>query len=159
MNRMNDFSSSEIPNSSDLIKRQDAIDALEKIDCSDGVGISALKCDAVDDALKAIEALPPAQPVIRTQMSSANCISRQAAIDAMLALQAEDDKTYGCRIPESFNGDRAAEALKTLPSAQPKIIRCKECKYRDDDDFCIGRGYPNTLVPDDGFCDKGERRE
>lgn len=45
------------------------------------------------------------------------------------------------------------------PKEQPEIIRCKDCKYRDDDDFCIGRGYPNTLVPDDGFCDKGERRE
>ena len=48
--------------------------------------------------------------------------------------------------------------LSMLPSAQPEIIRCKDCKYRDDDDFCTGRGYPNVLVPDDGFCDKGERR-
>lgn len=47
---------------SDLISRQAAIDALEKIDCSDGVGISLLKCDAVDDAVTAIKALPSAQP-------------------------------------------------------------------------------------------------
>jgi len=40
-----------------------------------------------------------------------------------------------------------------------EVVRCKDCKYRDDDDFCTGRGYPNALVPDDGFCDKGERRE
>lgn len=39
-----------------------------------------------------------------------------------------------------------------------KIVRCKDCKHRDDDDFCTGRGYPNVLAPDDGFCDKGERR-
>lgn len=39
------------------------------------------------------------------------------------------------------------------------LVRCKDCKHRDDDDFCTGRGYPNVLVPDDGFCDKGERRE
>lgn len=52
------------------------------------------------------------------------------------------------------------EALvNAMPSVQPEIIRCKECKYRDADDFCTGRGYPNALVPDDGFCDKGERRE
>ena len=44
-------------------------------------------------------------------------------------------------------------------SAEPEIIRCKDCKYRDADDFCTGRGYPNVLVPDDGFCDKGERRD
>lgn len=48
-------------------------------------------------------------------------------------------------------------AIKAL-SAQQEIIRCKDCKYRDDDDFCTGRGYPNVLVPDDGFCDKGERK-
>lgn len=46
---------------SDLIDRQAAIDALEKIDCSDGVGISSLKCNAVDDAVIAIKALPSAQ--------------------------------------------------------------------------------------------------
>lgn len=40
-----------------------------------------------------------------------------------------------------------------------EVVRCKDCKHRDDDDFCTGRGYPNVLVPDDGFCDKGERRE
>ena len=49
---------------SDLIDRREAIDALEKIDCSDGVGISLLKCDAVDDAVTAIKALPSAQPEI-----------------------------------------------------------------------------------------------
>lgn len=40
-----------------------------------------------------------------------------------------------------------------------EIVRCKDCKHRDADDFCTGRGYPNGLVPDDGFCDKGERRD
>lgn len=45
----------------DTISRQAAIDALENIDCSDGIGISALKCDVVEDALNAIKALPPAQ--------------------------------------------------------------------------------------------------
>ena len=38
-----------------------------------------------------------------------------------------------------------------------EVVRCKDCKYRDDDDFCTGRGYPNVLVSDDGFCDKGKR--
>ncbi len=46
----------------DPIDRRAALDALEKIDCSDGVGVSALKCDAIDDAVTAIKALPPAQP-------------------------------------------------------------------------------------------------
>ena len=54
--------------------------------------------------------------------------------------------------------------LTGVIDAQPtvdavEVVRCKNCKYRDADDFCAGRGYPNALVPDDGFCDKGERRD
>lgn len=56
--------------------------------------------------------------------------------------------------------DYCIEYLDEQPTADVvEVVRCKECKYRDDDDFCTGRGYPNALVPDDGFCDKGERRE
>ena len=55
--------------------------------------------------------------------------------------------------------DAITSIIQNEPSAEPEIIRCKDCKNRDADDFCTGRGYPNGLVPDDGFCDKGERRE
>ena len=46
----------------DMIQRQAALDALGNIDCSDGVGFSALKYDAINDAVTAIKALPSAQP-------------------------------------------------------------------------------------------------
>jgi hypothetical protein len=39
------------------------------------------------------------------------------------------------------------------------VVRCKDCKFRENDDFCTGRGFPYQLVPDDGFCDKGKRKE
>ena len=39
------------------------------------------------------------------------------------------------------------------------VVRCKDCKFRENDDFCTGRGFPYQLVPDDGFRDKGERTE
>ena len=52
-------------------------------------------------------------------------ISRQAAIDCMVLLQREDEETYGVSIPEGFDGDRAAEALNRLPSAQ-QWIPCSE---------------------------------
>lgn len=79
-------------------------------------------------------------------------ISRQAAIDAL-----HMHLVY--RMGTDSYKERLDKWISSLPSAQPEIIRCKECKYRDADDFCAGRGYPNALVPDDGFCDKGERRE
>ena len=56
----------------------------------------------------------------RTETHACDCISRAAAIDAMMKLQAEDDEAYGCRIPEGFDGKRAKEALESLPSAQPE---------------------------------------
>lgn len=70
---------------------------------------------------------------------------------------------YGTYKPEVLS-----EYLKEyfMPSAQPDIIRCKECKYGDtfhefDDPEmpmkCIGHHYGGTY-PDD-FCSYAERRE
>ena len=54
------------------------------------------------------------------------------------------------------------EKIRVLLEKQEKdrwipVIRCKDCKFRENDDFCTGRGFPYQLVPDDGFCDKGKR--
>ena len=77
-------------------------------------------------------------------------ISRQTAIDAINELH---------ELPNA-RLDLAVDTLEKLPPAQPEIIRCKDCKHRDaEDGFCEGRGWPMQLVPDDGFCDKGERSE
>ena len=45
----------------DLISRQAAIDALNKLDVSDGVGISVIACDLQEEAIRSIENLPSAQ--------------------------------------------------------------------------------------------------
>ena len=51
----------------------------------------------------------------------------------------------------------AAEALEES-TAQPEVVRCQDCKHREaETGFCKGRGWPMQLVPDDGFCEKGER--
>jgi len=74
-------------------------------------------------------------------------ISRQAAIDA-------------CFDGWNNSADDCARNIKSLLAADVvPVVRCKECKFRDNDDFCTGRGFPYQLVPDDGFCDKGERKE
>lgn len=40
------------------------------------------------------------------------------------------------------------------------LVRCKNCEYRDPGTgLCEGRGWPMQLVPGDGFCDRGKRRE
>ena len=78
-------------------------------------------------------------------------IDRQDAIDALTE--------YGNGRAVYIGVEEAVRRIEQLPSAQPEIIRCNDCKFRENDDFCTGRGFPYQLVPDDGFCDKGEREE
>ena len=82
-------------------------------------------------------------------------ISRQAAIDAYCELCGDIDlcKSIYFGIPCDY-----VKALEQLPSAQPEIIRCKDCI-----DY---HRYPNTrycvimesTMPEDGFCSYAERR-
>lgn len=85
-------------------------------------------------------------------------ISRKAAIYTMFALQLEDEVIYGGSIPEGFDGDRAAEALKKLPSA---VVRCMDCKYHIDEE--PGMVYCDHVIggwiKEDAYCSDGERRE
>ena len=46
----------------DMICRQEAVDALNKLDVSDGVGISSVACDLQEEAIRSIENLLSAQP-------------------------------------------------------------------------------------------------
>ena len=50
-------------------------------------------------------------------------ISRQAAIDAVLDMNAEHRVSWV---------DAVIDVIDELPSAGPKIIRCRECKYGVD---------------------------
>jgi hypothetical protein len=80
-------------------------------------------------------------------MKMADLIDRQAAIDAV----------------EYWHGVDASEALEKLPSAQPEIIRCKDCKnsehwYRDKR-RCFLWAEDGIGVFDDGFCSYAERKE
>ena len=53
-------------NVGDMINRQDAIDILNKLDVSDGVGISSVACDLQEKAIRSIENLPSVQSVQKT---------------------------------------------------------------------------------------------
>ena len=62
-------------------------------------------------------------------------IDRQAAIDAV----------------DYWHGIDASEALSRLPSAQPEIIRCKECIRH-------GVCRYEQLLGLNGYCSQAERR-
>ena len=88
-------------------------------------------------------------------------IDRQAAIDAVRGRMGIGETKLGDTFIKCFE-----MILKTLPSAQPDIIRCKDCKHRIKisvdifpDKFVWGRNYMNAPMGDNDFCSKGERRE
>lgn len=87
-------------------------------------------------------------------------ISRQTAIKAIEDLQ-------DCYNGFSDTYDKACiiGVLEALPSAQPEIIHCGDCRYKDDgiDEDGIpflkclnGRSYGGTRIND--FCSWAERR-
>lgn len=142
----------------DLVSRKMAIDVLSMMQ---GIVAENGVRKGISMAWQQIKDLPSAQ--VRTPMSSADCISRQAAIDAF------DLPIYNIKGRE--NAERVVEYLKAviqrikdLPSAQPEIIQCKDCKHwthikrtkrywcRTDDGL-----YDLNPSPDD-FCSRAERR-
>ena len=79
-------------------------------------------------------------------------ISKQAAYDTLT-------EYYHLRTEEQQKSIK--EALSRVPNIDAvPVVRCKDCKHRDaGNGLCEWRGWPTQLVPDDGFCDKGERSE
>ena len=123
------------------------------------------------------EQLPSAQPEIRTQMSSANCISRQAAIDIernatvdtnpshfeahQKFTQFMDDaevSSFGrWQWSNGFNTALTAVGidLKKLPSAQPERKKgCKIVKSTGHYGYCACDQCGKPVHPEDLFCSK-----
>lgn len=55
--------------------------------------------------------------------------------------------------------EQEVKSLRVRLKNSVEVVRCKDCKHRYADGMCCGRGLPLQSVPDDGFCDKGERME
>ena len=90
-------------------------------------------------------------------------IDRQAAIDA-LNTRAKDTFTLADGYQYYLGAlHDVADDLRRLPSAQPELIRCKDCKNNSN----TGGIYTNCDVlpqmfgrnPEDNYCSYAERRE
>lgn len=85
-------------------------------------------------------------------------IDRQAAIDTLADMHCKSDEDGYVWIIRSDAWAR----IDALPSAQPEIIRCKECCWARD--ACGGNieCFVDANVPEyhgyDWFCPHGERR-
>lgn len=113
------------------------------------------------DELEAVLNDLESQPALGTNLAEVgtNCISRRQAIETF-----KDCAVNGVGI------DGIVDALKQLPSAQPEIIRCTECKhYREYDSKyvenavvvqCMADRYPiSETIPDGWFCAGAERKD
>ena len=78
-------------------------------------------------------------------------ISRRAAIDAVVAWTVEDRPDI--EMPTDLVG-----RIKALPSAQPEVIRCKDCRHYNAGFECLIEGY-GIERNKDWFCADAERRE
>lgn len=153
---------------SDLIDRQTAIaysisGKTREIDGEKWIRVSEVR--------ESIKMMPSAQPEVLTcgsgelvQESDSlvkdlvkDCISRQAAIR-----ETWKEPTYSDPLNVMTE---MRDRLEALPSAQPKIIYCGDCKYKDDgideDGIpflkCLNcRSYGGTRIND--FCSWAERR-
>lgn len=124
---------------SDLIKRQDAIDAFRKA-TADG--------DKVDFCVSVINDLPSAEA--RTQMSSADLISRQDAINAIentdceLSADAWDELTNAImQLPSAQRWIPCSERLPDINSDVLATLECGDLTYAwrfDDNYWCICEG-------------------
>lgn len=92
-----------------------------------------------------IQDLPSIEPVAKDINVPVNdTISRQAALDAI------KNSEFGMEY----------EAVEKLPSAQPEIIRCKECKHNPKETWleCPMSHLNEKQRPETAWCWKGERR-
>ena len=86
-------------------------------------------------------------------------ISRAAALDALgerpVVWSDNDDYTLGER--NQYDMDRLA--IETVPSAQPEIIYCGECKYMMPNGKC--RQFADSTIRPSAsdFCSAGERKD
>ena len=98
--------------------------------------------------------------------NSSDTISRHAAIRWIKT----ECNPYGKPTLDYETSCRIMEHLDKMPSAQPEIIRCKDCKhYRDyDSEYvenavvvqCMADRYPiSETIPDGWFCAGAERKD
>lgn len=111
-----------------------------------------------DDAKKTIEAFNMAIEALSLQPTcnqlATDCISRQDAIDATW-----EEPSY----TDLWNVlTEVRDRLKALLSAQPKVIRCKDCRYWEE--LMSGKGHCIDMYgfgrwwKDSDFCSYAERR-
>lgn len=140
-------------------------------------GCASWDCEFVDrdEAVKAWRKTEEANMQLSGKDATSDLIYRQAAVDAL----------YNYWSDSSVDGDgyviadKSEDVLRDLPSAEPEIIRCKDCKHKPhtSDKYDYDNGdcgfeiifpdyrcpcrcddeYYNRIPDDDWYCANAER--
>lgn len=140
----------------DLISRQSAIDAVRVM--------QTYKLSEGDDMLLVDQAevmtelmmLPSAEPNSNDMSGTRKALDTIRRHDAIETFQKEL-----CREREYAIGFSGIERiLNALPSAEPEIIRCKDCKHNPKDEWfgCPMSHLSEAQRPETAWCWKAERR-
>ena len=91
-------------------------------------------------------------------------IDRTDAIDALCKNGLEKERSGQLVIAMCEAKQWAIDTIEQLPSAEPQIIRCKDCKHRDKYGCCthwkgLAMGDIPIATDDNDFCSRAERRE
>lgn len=146
----------------DLISRQAAIDALARMmprsytpDGSHPADEEIFRAQEVfADCIEALEILPSAQPATNCSEfpNNSDTISREAVADAINGIECTRHTTWY----EFYQ--KVMTAVEKLPSAEPEIIRCRECKFASGDSrICMK--FDHSPIGELDFCSFAERRE
>ena len=156
------------------IERNDGIHCDRKCESCDLVMDVEIIREAYNMAISALEKqMPKNSNESSLTQKGLDTISRQAAIDALKEKRNSAKEWYE---EASASGDemmlsRAESAMMTfveciltikkLPSAQPEIVRCKDCEHRDPEDKKCDCGHAilwQLPRQDDWYCADAERR-
>ena len=137
----------------ELISKKAVIEAIEKARANVGhnlersIGKSII--EILDDVGEDVGKLPSALGTNLAEVGT-DCISRQAAIDLLKQMRKDGDM-----IP--WEGKDVFARIRKLPSAQPDIIRCRNCKFASGDSrICMQFGH--SPIGELDFCAWAERR-
>ena len=87
-------------------------------------------------------------------------IDRQAAIDAVQrhreGVLGGYEYDEGVAFVYAAAHNHIIDVIKQLPSAQPEIIRCKDCKYHGANE--CNHSFALVVSKDNDFCSYAERR-
>lgn len=118
-------------------------------DTSDKIGYETPLNKTIEEALNV---------VIRAaeQSASDDCVSRQAALDAIIKELCIKDESYLLQSEKVIYN-----VVKNMPPATPTHGTCKFCSHRDLEDKMCDCGHSITWQlprPDDWYCKDFERR-